>query len=62
MYSWEEGPYGDVDKEKLADQYLDWLEEQCGCDPDACDCLSYEEWLEKQSEPDYGDIDEEDCG
>lgn len=62
MYSWEEGPYCDVDKEKLADQYLDWLEETCECDVASCECLSYEEWLEKQPEPDYDDIDEEDCG
>lgn len=63
MCNWEEGPDCDIDKEKLSDQYYDWLTETCKC-PDCelgdCECPGFEEWCESLKESAVEGMDEED--
>jgi hypothetical protein len=44
----------------LEDEYFDWLEKNCKCEDDACECMDFEDWWEDREYDRYADITEED--
>jgi hypothetical protein len=48
------------DLERLEDDYCDWLTENCKCVDDACECSSFEEWIENLKEFACEGLDEQD--
>jgi len=45
MYSWEEGPHTEDNKEE--EQYLQWLSNNCKCE-EYCDCSDFYKWQEER--------------
>lgn len=47
-------------EDKIESEYVEWLEDNCLCDQEDCECMTMEQWLEDQINSMYALHDDRD--